>query len=56
MSEQVVIPEELKQNRDALAQEMERIAQDPAVLEAAERAQREMSKLTAEDLLRTIDS
>ena len=52
--EHVVIPEVLKQNQEALAQEMERIARDAAVLEAAIREQQRISQLSAQDLLDTI--
>lgn len=47
----VKIPEKLKQNRGKLAEELSRIARDPEVLKRAERVHRQVSSLSAEDLL-----
>ena len=52
MRKKVVIPEELKRKLPAMIEEMDRIANDPAVREAGEKLHRELSRLTAEELLR----
>ena len=48
----VKIPEELKAKREKLIQELEQAADDPELRARAEECHKEISSLSAEDLLR----
>jgi tripartite-type tricarboxylate transporter receptor subunit TctC len=50
--ENVKIPEHIKKRRDELIRELEKMSKDPALRQKAEELHREISYLTAEELLR----